>query len=166
MSRLILRVLIVSAAVGTHACGQAPPSSTYTGKVVGVSDGDTVSVMRQYGNGRREQIRVRLHGIDAPESRQAYGSKAKETLSGLVFDRQVRIEERDVDGYGRTVAVLWIGSSNVNIEMVRLGMAWHYRQYAPNDRQLAQAETEARRARRGLWADRSPVPPWDFRRGN
>jgi micrococcal nuclease len=167
--RQLVRVLgVVVALVAAVACGQQTPvssaSTTYSARVVGVTDGDTVNVLRQHPSGRREQVRVRLHGIDAPESGQPFGSKAKATLSDLVFDKQVRVEVRDIDAYDRTVAVLHVGGVNVNVEMVRLGMAWHYKHFAPDDRQLSRAEQDARAARRGLWADPRPVAPWTFRR--
>jgi micrococcal nuclease len=167
--RQLVRVLgVVVALVAAVACGQQTPvssaSTTYSARVVGVTDGDTVNVLRQHPSGRREQVRVRLHGIDAPESGQPFGSKAKEALSALVHDKQVRVEQKDVDTYGRTVAVLWVGAANVNVEMVRLGMAWHYTRYAPDDRQLSRAERDARASRRGLWSDPRPVAPWEFRR--
>jgi endonuclease YncB( thermonuclease family) len=136
---------------------------TITGKVVGVSDGDTLTVLVE---GRR-QVKVRLHGVDAPEAHQAYGSRAKQFTSRLVFGKPVRVEVRDTDRYGRTIAEVFLPDwSSLNREVVRAGMAWWYRRYAPNDRQLAALEDEARRARRGLWADRDPISPWEFRRGS
>jgi micrococcal nuclease len=165
----MLRLLPVIAILLATGCApvESPPEATETGysaTVVGISDGDTVTVLRQHPGGRREEVKIRLHGIDAPETRQPYGAKAKSALSSLIFGKTVRLDVRDVDRYGRTVAVIRHGDTNVNAEMIRRGMAWWYRQFAPNDKELERAEAEARGARRGLWADRDPIPPWSFRR--
>lgn len=154
------------AAPPTSTTGRATASRTLEGRVVGVADGDTITV---FGAGNR-QTRVRLQGIDAPESRQAFGQVSKQNLSDLVFDRQVVVEYEKTDRYGRTLGKVIAGGRDVNLEQVKTGLAWHYKYYqddqSPSDRRLyADAETEARSARRGLWADSGPVPPWDFRRG-
>jgi endonuclease YncB( thermonuclease family) len=133
---------------------------------VGVADGDTITVL---GAGN-QQTRIRLQGIDAPESRQAFGQASKRNLSDLIFGRQVVVEYEKTDQYGRTLGKVLTGGRDVNLEQVKAGLAWHYKYYQdeqpPDDRRLyAAAETEARSARRGLWADATPVPPWDFRRG-
>jgi endonuclease YncB( thermonuclease family) len=133
---------------------------------VGVADGDTITVL---GAGNR-QTRVRLQGIDAPESRQAFGEVSKRNLSDLVFNRQVVVEYEKTDQYGRTLGKVVAFGRDVNLEQVKAGLAWHYKHYqgeqSPADRRLyADAEMEARAAKRGLWADTNPIPPWDFRRG-
>jgi endonuclease YncB( thermonuclease family) len=148
------------------ASGRTPVTQTLEGKVVGVADGDTMTIL---GAGNR-QTRVRLQGIDAPESRQAFGQDSKRNLSDLVFNKQVVVEYEKTDQYGRTLGKVLIGGRDVNLEQVKAGLAWHYKHYqgdqSPADRRLyADAETEARSARRGLWADAAPIPPWDFRRG-
>lgn len=154
------------AAPPTITPSQATIPRTIEGRVVGVSDGDTITIL---GAGSR-QTRVRLQGIDAPESRQAFGQVSKRNLSDLVFDKQVIVEYEKADRYGRTLGKVLAGGRDVNLEQVKAGLAWHYKHYqedqSPEDRRLyADAETEARSARRGLWADPGPVPPWDFRRG-
>lgn len=136
------------------------------GRVVGIADGDTITVL----DASNTQHRVRLQGIDAPESRQAFGSKSKQHLSDLTFDKPVAVEYEKKDQYGRTLGKVLAGGRDVNLEQVRAGMAWHYKHYqkdqSPEDRRLyAAAEMEAREARRGLWADPDPTPPWEFRRG-
>lgn len=131
-----------------------------TGKVVSVADGDTITVL----TGAKESVKVRFYGIDAPESRQAFGARAKQELSGLVFGKVVTVDVVDVDQYGRSVGRVGIAGMDVNLEMVRRGFAWWYRAYAKKDATLAAAETEARNAGRGLWADKMPTPPWEFRR--
>ena len=129
------------------------------GKVVAVHDGDTVTVLRG-----GEQVKVRLACIDAPERGQAFGSRSRERLAELVMRRAVTLEVIDHDQYGRTVAHLQCDGVDVNLEMVRAGLAWHYRYHCPNDTALAAAEAEARKAQRGLWADARPEAPWDWRR--
>jgi hypothetical protein len=116
------------------------------------------------------QHRIRLQGIDAPESSQAFGTRSKQHLSDLVFGRQVTVEYDKKDRYGRTLGKVIAGGQDACLEQIRAGMAWHYKYYeneqSPEDRRAyAQAEVEARAAERGLWVDPSPIPPWDFRRG-
>ncbi|MFH5924085.1 thermonuclease family protein [Roseomonas xinghualingensis] len=130
------------------------------GRVVGLSDGDTITVL----NSERRQVRVRLGEIDTPESRQPYGTRAQQALSELVFGKDVRVAVQDTDRYGRTVGRVYVGSLDVNAEMVRQGAAWVYRQYS-RDRSLLALEAEAKAARRGLWAlpEAERTPPWEWR---
>lgn len=130
----------------------------FSGKVVGVSDGDTITVLKD-----REQVKVRLVEIDAPEKGQAFGNRSKQALSELVRGKQVEIRERGTDRYGRTLGRIYQSGLDVNAEMVRRGMAWVYVKYV-KDKRLNQLEAEARKQRRGLWADEDPVPPWEWRR--
>lgn len=130
----------------------------FSGKVVGISDGDTITVLRD-----KTPVKIRLAEIDAPESAQPFGNRAKQALSDLVFGKVVRVEERGQDKYRRTLATIYVDDLNVNAEMVRLGMAWVYRKHAPKKSDLYRIEAEAKLARRGLWADSDPVPPWDWR---
>jgi micrococcal nuclease len=128
--------------------------------VVGVADGDTISVMRA-----GYAVRVRLHGIDAPEKGQAFSNRAKQFMSDLVFGKEVTVHDRGLDRYGRTIGeVFLLDGRNVNHEIVRAGFAWWFRRYARDDRKLEKLEENAREARRGLWADRYPMPPWEWRR--
>lgn len=123
-----------------------------TGRVVGVTDGDTVRLLVE-----RQEIRVRLDQIDAPEKRQSFGSRSKESLSELVFGKTVRAVTSGKDRYGRSLATLYAGNLNANAEQVRRGMAWIYRQYARDD-SLYPVEEEARRAKRGLLVRPTPGP--------
>ena len=133
----------------------------FTGKVVGISDGDTLSVLRE-----GKAVKVRLHGVDTPEKAQAFGTQARKLTGDLVFQQTVTVAIRDTDRYGRLVGeVLLPDGRSLNQELVKAGMAWWYRQYAPNDTTLAQLEAEARTAKRGLWADAHPIPPWQWRKG-
>ncbi len=133
-------------------------AADFTGRVVGVSDGDTITVLH---NGKGE--RIGLHGIDCPEKRQAFGNRAKQFTSKLVFGNAVTVQVMDRDRYGRTVGVVLLPDGrSLNHELVRAGLAWMYRRYT-NDQSLSDLEEEARVARRGLWADRNPIPPWEWR---
>lgn len=128
-----------------------------SGRVVGIIDGDTLDVLVN-----QRPVRVRLAQIDAPEKRQAFGTRARQALSSLTFRHDVTVIEGGPDRYGRTIGTVYVGALNVNNELVRQGMAWAYRRYV-TDPAVIQIEAEARSAKRGLWADPSPVPPWDFR---
>ncbi len=133
-------------------------AADFTGRVVGVSDGDTITVLH---NGKGE--RIRLHGIDSPEKRQAFGNRAKQFTSKLVFGKTISVEFVDRDRYGRTVGVVLLPDGrSLNHELVRAGLAWMYRRYT-NDQSLSDLEEEARVARRGLWADPHALPPWEWR---
>jgi len=148
------------AALLLAGAGCAPASeAVITGEVVAIHDGDTLSVL---SGGRT--VRVRLACIDAPEQGQAFGSRARQRLAQEAMRRTVRVEVVDRDSYGRTVGRVWADGSFVNLELVRAGLAWHYDHHCPGDRALAAAEAEARAARRGLWAELDPVPPWEWRR--
>jgi endonuclease YncB( thermonuclease family) len=135
-------------------------AATIIGKVVGVSDGDTITILTD----AKESVKVRLYGIDAPEAKQAFGQRAKQELSSLVFGKIISVEVKDKDRYGRTVGRITLDQLPVNVEMVRRGYAWWYRDYAKKDVELATAEADAKNNKRGLWADKNPIPPWQFRR--
>lgn len=135
------------------------------GRVIGVSDGDTVTVL----DSRNTQWKIRLMGIDAPEKKQAFGSRSKGSLSALVFNKQVTIEYNKKDKYGRTVGKILVDGVDANLEQIKAGMAWHYKKYekeqSVDDRSIyAKAEDQARTERRGLWIDAEPTAPWDWRK--
>jgi endonuclease YncB( thermonuclease family) len=132
---------------------------TVTGKVVAIADGDTLTVL----DDAKEQHKIRLHGIDAPEKGQAFGTKARENLTAKVFGKIVRVEIVDVDRYRREVGRIYLGDRFIDLEMVRDGFAWRYVRYDKAG-EFAEAENEARSQRRGLWADPHPEPPWEYRR--
>lgn len=139
-------------------------AETLRGRVVGIADGDTVTVL----DSRNEQYKIRLMGIDAPEKKQAFGSRSKQSLSALVFNREVSVEYRKKDRYGRVVGKIVVNGVDANLEQVKAGMAWHYKQYqkeqSADDRAAyASVEEQARVGRRGLWQDNEPIPPWEFR---
>lgn len=142
-----------------HCHAKAGKTAQLKGKVVGVSDGDTVDVL--IGG---KAARVRLFGVDCPEKRQPFGAAAKKFTSTLVFGREVKVVVRDVDRYGRTVAEVVLADGRIlNRELVKAGLAWWYKRYAPDAHELGILEAEARAAGRGLWADKAPIRPWDFR---
>ena len=157
------RQSVAAALLATLLCLSATAQQqTITGKVVGVSDGETITVL----DADNRQHRVRLMGIDAPEINQDFGRRAKQSLSDLVFGKTVTVTSRKKDKYGRTLGEVTLDGKDINLEQVQRGMAWAYHYSAirpeePTPEELA--EEQARKERRGLWADASPVPPWEFR---
>lgn len=139
-------------------------AATLQGRVVAIADGDTVTVL----DSNNTQHKIRLMGIDAPEKKQAFGQRSKENLSDLVFNKQVIVEYSKKDRYGRTIGKILVSGVDANLEQIKAGMAWHYKQYqkeqTPSDRALySDAEDRARAGNVGLWADSDPTPPWEFR---
>ena len=148
---LLLLILLVPAILN---------SRIVSGRVVAVLDGDTIEIFSG-----RQTYRIRLDGIDCPEKRQAFGNRAKITTSELCFGTVVSANILDTDRYGRYIAKIILPDGRVlNEEMLRLGLAWHYKQYN-NEARYANLENSARRQRAGLWSDPSPVAPWTYRRG-
>jgi endonuclease YncB( thermonuclease family) len=130
----------------------------FAGRVVGVTDGDTIRVLHA---GRADVVRVQ--GVDAPEKRQAYGERARRFVADLVFDRTVTVRATGRDRNGRLLGdVVLPDGRHLSEELIRAGYAWWFRKYS-RDLRLARLEEEARAARRGLWADRTPEAPWEFR---
>ena len=129
-------------------------------QVISVIDGDTIEVL----NGHHAE-RIRLSGIDCPEKGQAFGTRAKQAASELVFGKEVTLQTHGHDKYKRTLAdVILPDGVSLNQELVRQGFCWWYRKYAPGDTVLEGLEAEAREARKGLWVDPQPVPPWEWRK--
>ncbi len=169
VAQRLLAILAVSCSLPVYA--------DFTGKVVAVADGDTITVLRDH-----EQVKVRLAGIDAPEKKQAFGNVAKQRMADMVFGREVRVQDRKQDRYGRTIGRVWVTSSECRVSdcpktldagmgLLTVGLAWHYKQYAKEQPaeergQYSFAEDEARSKRVGLWRDADPVPPWEFRHPN
>ncbi len=135
------------------------------GKVVRVSDGDTVVLL----TAQMRELKIRLLGIDAPEKGQPFGNFCREELARSIAGKSVRVETRGTDRYERTLGKIVFEGRDINLAQVESGCAWHYRQFARSqpvaDRELyAVKEQEAREAKRGLWQDKKPKAPWDFRR--
>ena len=135
-----------------------PAYADFTGIVVGVADGDTITVLRDH-----EQVRVRLAEIDAPEKAQPFGKQSKQILVTLVNGKEVRVVEQGQDRYKRTVGRVYQDELDVGAEQVKKGMAWVYLKYS-NDETLLPIEKEAKEQKLGLWADDDPTPPWVWRR--
>lgn len=133
------------------------------GKVVGIADGDTITVL---ANNR--EIKIRVAGIDAPEKKQAFGQRSKEHLSDCAFGKSVSVEWNKTDRYGRTIGKVLSSGVDCGLRQVQDGLAWHYKAYAreqsPSDRATyANAESQAMNRKAGLWSDPHLTPPWEFR---
>lgn len=140
-------------------------ADTVTGRVVGVADGDTITVL----DAANQLRKIRLEGIDAPEKSQPFGQCSKQSLSDLVYGKVVKVDTHKSDRYGRQVGKVLIQGVDVNLEQVSRGLAWHYKAYAReqaavDQSKYASAEDAARSARKGLWRDAAPMPPWDWRK--
>ena len=146
----------------TLLCIVGVPSILYawTGKVVGISDGDTIKVLHN-----REQVKIRLHGIDTPEKAQAFGKKAKKFTAGMVAGKMVEVKKTDTDKYGRTVAIITVNGKNLNESLVASGFAWVYRKYCKQAycRDWLRLEANARKNKLGLWRDPHAMAPWKWR---
>lgn len=134
------------------------------GKVVGVSDGDTITIL----DSAKEQHKIRLTGIDAPEKAQAFGQASKKVLSELVFNKEVEVLWVKHDRYQRILGKVLLNDKDICLEQVKRGMAWHYKKYqheqSPEDRtKYSDAEKKARDAKVGLWIDPAPMEPEQFR---
>lgn len=130
-----------------------------TGKVVGISDGDTFKFLGE----ENQAIRVRLHGVDAPEKGQDYGTQARQALSDLIFPKQVNVIRKSKDRYGRIIGIVYADGVNVNEELLRQGLVWHYTDYDKNV-SWASLEKQAREQKRGLWSQHNPTSPWQWRK--
>ncbi|MCL2101456.1 MAG: thermonuclease family protein [Fibromonadales bacterium] len=129
------------------------------GIALDVYDGDTFKL-----NQNGQIIKIRVFGIDAPESNQPYGQESGKALRGLIDGRQVRIRIQNKDVYGRTVGEPWLGDSlNISLWMIKNGNAWWYKRYSKKRVDFEEAEAEAKARKLGLWADNNPISPWDFR---
>jgi endonuclease YncB( thermonuclease family) len=132
---------------------------TFPAEVIGIKDGDTIVVLRE-----KTEIDIRLNGVDSPEKGQAFGTKAKQWTAMAAFGQMVTVKETSLDKYGRTVAdVLLPDGKSLNQEIVRAGFAWWFRRYS-EDQVLKQLEQKAREIKCGLWFDKDPIPPWEWRR--
>lgn len=136
-----------------------PMPQNRSGRVVKIVDGDTYDILI---NG--EQLRIRMDGIDAPERGQPYSKISKEYLGRLCDGETIRLEIKSKDRFGRTVAKSWVsGNRELGAEMIRAGMAWHFKKYS-DDIRLGVLEQQARREHVGLWSDPNPIAPWDYRK--
>ena len=136
----------------------AASANEWRGTVVGVSDGDTVTVLSQ----QKRQVKVRLVEIDAPEKKQTFGQQSKKSLSDICYKKPVIVNQKGTDRYRRTLARLTCDGIDANAEQVKRGMAWAFSKYL-TDLAIADLEKVARNAKIGLWAQPNPTAPWDFR---
>lgn len=158
MKRLHLAVVIIFVLTLCISCA----ASAFTGKVVGVTDGDTVKVLVN-----KKEVKVRLDGIDCPEKGQDYGTRAKQFTSKLVFGKTGTVEDKGKDRYGRTLGVVTTQQGKIlNELLLSNGLAWWYKQYAPSNKEYERLESNARKAKVGLWSAKNPIPPWEWRSGN
>jgi endonuclease YncB( thermonuclease family) len=132
---------------------------------VGIADGDTLTVL----DATNTQHKIRLTGIDSPEKKQPFGQVCKQSLSDLTYGHTVAVEANKLDRYGRVIGKVLVDGQDANLEQVRRGCGWHYKRYMNEQRlddRLAYnaAEESARAGRVGLWADRDPVAPWEWRK--
>lgn len=135
--------------------------------VVGISDGDSIRVVDK--NNKEE--RIRLATIDAPENGQAFGKPAKASLSEMIYKKHVQVVGATRDQYGRIIGEVYIGEMNANVEQLRRGFAWHYKRHARQQtrtkaKEYSEVERAAREKRVGLWRDKNPTPPWEYRKRN
>ncbi len=134
-------------------------NETITGYVVAITDGDTFTLLTK----EKQRVKIRLHGIDCPERKQPFGQAAKQKLSDLVFNKNVRAEKTDIDRYGRTVAIIYDASNKcINEELLKDGLAWHYVKYDTNI-YWEQLQNEAKQDKIGLWSDENATAPWNWR---
>lgn len=134
------------------------------GQVIKVIDGDTITIL----DANKEQFKIRLSGIDAPEKSQAFGNESKQSLSEMIAGKEVKVDYNKRGRYGRIIGKVLL-NEDINLAQVKRGLAWHYKQYEREqeveDRALyAQEEYLAQKDKLGLWNDKTPIPPWDFRK--
>lgn len=155
--KALLFSCLLATVVDVHA-------ETLAGRVVGIADGDTLTLL----DANHQQHKIRLSGIDAPENHQPFGARSKASLSALAFNQEASADCPKKDRYGRWICVVSIHGKDVGLEQVATGMAWWYQQYAKEQMPQArvdyeQAEFWAKVRRLGLWSDKNPTPPWEWR---
>lgn len=127
-----------------------------SGKVVSIHDGDTITILQN-----KTQIKVRLFGIDAPELKQPYGKKSKQFLANLIAGEVVEVDENGKDRYKRTIGTVYLDGQDINAQMVANGYAWAYRKFS---KKYTAHESGAKSQKLGLWRDKEPIPPWEWRK--
>ena len=130
-------------------------------KIIFIPDGDTLTII----NDNNKKVKIRLFGIDAPETKQKYGQASRDYLRNLVIGKKLTYKIRSTDDYGRIVATLYRNGKDLNYEMIKAGWAWHYKYYYKS-KKYAEAEKKAREQKLGLWKDETPQAPWNFRHQN
>ena len=137
------------------------PALGWSGKVIGVADGDTITVLRD-----KQPQKIRLYGIDCPEKRQPFGKRAKQFTSELVFGKVVEVEPVAIDRYGRTVAFVKVENISVNEELIKEGLGWVFVRYCklPLCAEWQTLQLAAQNQKRGLWGHSGEIAPWEYRR--
>lgn len=147
--RIKLSLILLLLSISAHA---------QCGKVVNVADGDTFTLLTD----NNRQVKIRLHGVDAPEKGQPYGMAAKEFLSSKISGKAICIDSMTRDRYGRTIALVIVKHDTINIDLIKNGYAWHYKKY-DNNPYWAKHEDDARYFKKGLWEE-SATAPWEYRK--
>lgn len=164
--QVFLKVIFKLIAVHLIVLAGLANAENIFGKVIGVMDGDTIEIL----DASKTTHRIRLEGIDAPEKAQPFGARSKQHLSDQVFGRQVDVQFKKTDKYGRNVGKVIVGGKDANLEQIRSGFAWHYKEYqkeqsAADRVAYADAEISARAKKAGLWIEPKAIPPWEWRHG-
>lgn len=156
------KILVISTFIVCFLFSQPVFAEEYVGKVVGVSDGDTFTLLIR----DNKTLKIRMAEIDAPEKDQPFGAQSKKILSDLIFGKNIKVIKNDTDKYGRTIGRAYVGASDINLELVKVGAAWAYRQYL-TDNNFITVEDEAKLKKLGLWALQADqiMPPWEWRNG-
>lgn len=134
-------------------------SEIITGKVISVTDGDTVKIL----DSNNETYKIRLNDIDAPEKKQAYGTKSKENLANYIAGKTVKVEYDKLDKYKRILGTIYFEDKNINEHQIKDGYAWVYRKYSKNNEYI-NLERISKNEKKGLWKDENPIEPWEYRK--
>ena len=154
MTHFVFWVLILAAVSASGA------EKTLTGKVIRVADGDTVTILLK----DKTEQRIRFQAIDAPEHAQDFGSASRKFLNDLVYGKTILVKVDKIDKHNRVVGRVYLDDTDVELESLKAGMSWHY-SFFNQEKALAEAQAEAQKAKRGLWSQKNPINPQDWRRG-
>ena len=162
LNHYIQSASIILCLFATHSITYADTStdSLIAGRIIGVTDGDTVTLLDETNN----QHKIRLSAIDAPEKAQPFGNRSKQQLSDICFSQKASVEVKDKDRYGRLIGIVICDDVNANEAMLSAGMAWVYQKYAKGFSDYYALERNARAEKIGLWIDANPIPPWEWRK--
>jgi endonuclease YncB( thermonuclease family) len=165
MPRNLAITLAVLLLIAFNADGES-----LSGRVIGVSDGDTVTILQIDGD-RKTPRKIRISGIDAPEAKQPFGNRAKQAMSDLAYGKHADADCPTTDRYGRDVCKVTVDGVDVGLALIQQGYAWHFKKYQrtqtkPDRFIYAESEDRARAEQKGLWHDAHPVPPWEWRKAS
>ncbi len=155
-----MRYLLLMVGLFALSCTEVSEAKVIKGKVIKIADGDTFTLLTS----DTQKYKIRLLDIDCPEKGQPHGKGAKQMLASFIFGKEVWVEYKKKDRYGRILGHVYIQDVFVNMVLVDSGYAWHFKKYSKNE-QFAIAEARARENRLGLWQDKYPIAPWDWRKG-